>query len=116
MPTPRTRGVADDAAPPQAPADPRAEKEEVWLVEFRNSAGHTVARATYDAHHTTADIPDRVEADLEIYFSWLVKDALVRREHSAYTAVVVANPTHTRVRTDLDRTRGQGQSPERGDG
>jgi hypothetical protein len=90
----------------------RMEAAVLQVAPLRNSAGHTVAHASYDARYDTAAIADRVAADLGIYFSWLVKDALVRRDRSAYTAVVIGNPAHARVLADLDRPREQ----ERGDG
>ncbi|MDI2130587.1 hypothetical protein [Yinghuangia seranimata] len=83
-----------------------------WAVEFRNSADQTVAHASYNVRYDSDGIADRVTADLEIYFSWLVKDALVRRAHGVCTALVVANPAYARTLADQDRTTGR----EQGDG
>ncbi|WP_436788878.1 hypothetical protein [Yinghuangia sp. YIM S10712] len=89
---------------PASWAVPRAEgTNSAWRVAFRNSAGHTVAIADVAAPEVSW-AHDRVTADLEIYFSWMIKDAVIYSAgHDTTIPVTVPNPTHERTRAELDR-------------
>ncbi|UGQ10533.1 hypothetical protein LO772_27360 [Yinghuangia sp. ASG 101] len=98
------RLLGHGARVPASWAVPRAEgTNSVWKVAYRNSAGHTVATADVTAPELSW-ARDRVTADLEIYFSWMIKDAVIQgTAHDTATPVIVPNPGHVRTRAELDR-------------